>query len=256
MDNRNIFNTRSANKDEHSLFFKTEDNLACIGYMRADFSGNDGLWHYWFDLNANLKTESFNKEFEELVNTLRKDTLMDLNRLMSYCRNHSEQKINGGYTDMYGYIMESERYRYAVRMTPVENDYQVYIFCYDRFLADPLENDNISLLEELSRQVMADVKTYRAEMLFKNVQDVYDNAYYIHIVENVGNYFEKVEWATLEQISDAEPFIRFISMKKPFLHSFMEWVNRQDGVDASTLRSMEDEIFDFLLHDPQHRKDK
>lgn len=114
MDSKNIFNTRSANTDEHSLFFKSENNLACIGYIRADFSGDDGFWHNWFDVNASLKTESFKQEFEELINTLHKDTLKDLNRLMSYCRNHSEQKINGGYTDMYGFIMESERYFYRL----------------------------------------------------------------------------------------------------------------------------------------------
>ena len=37
--------------------------------------------------------------------------------------------ISGGWVQNYGYIAESERYRYYLRCNPVRGDYNVYLTC-------------------------------------------------------------------------------------------------------------------------------
>ena len=40
-------------------------------------------------------------------------------------------KISGGWTQNYGYVVETERYEYCLRCNPVQGDYQAYLSCFD-----------------------------------------------------------------------------------------------------------------------------
>ena len=47
-----------------------------------------------------------------------------------YCHSHGGG-ISGGWTQNYGYVLETEHYRYCLRCNPVEGDYQAYLTCFD-----------------------------------------------------------------------------------------------------------------------------
>ena len=40
-------------------------------------------------------------------------------------------KIAGGYVQNYGYIVETEHYRYCLRCNPTPGDYNAYLTCFD-----------------------------------------------------------------------------------------------------------------------------
>ena len=117
----------------------------------------------------------------------------------------------------------------------------------DLTLSEPNSNDPMPQLEELSRCVAEDVKSYQDAMLTKDKDAIYDSAYYILIAERVGSFFKKVDWEAFEQCGDSDRFIEFLSFNEPFLKSFMDWGDICDGIDASSVRSIEDEIFTFLI---------
>ena len=47
-----------------------------------------------------------------------------------FCYEHGG-KIDGGYVQNYGYIVETERYRYCLRCNPSPGDYNGYLTCFD-----------------------------------------------------------------------------------------------------------------------------
>ena len=47
-----------------------------------------------------------------------------------FCYDHGG-KISGGWTQNYGYIVETEHYRYCLRCNPSPGDYNCYCTAYD-----------------------------------------------------------------------------------------------------------------------------
>ncbi len=47
-----------------------------------------------------------------------------------WCHSHGG-KISGGWSQNYGYVVETERYRYCLRCNPVQGDYQAYLTAFD-----------------------------------------------------------------------------------------------------------------------------
>ena len=62
---------------------------------------------------------------------LRESVLKDLNGMREYCRSHGGA-IPGGWSQNYGFIVETENYRYCLRCNPVPGDYQAYLVCFDK----------------------------------------------------------------------------------------------------------------------------
>ena len=69
-------------------------------------------------------------ELQEVVDTLRESVLKSRFAMERFCYEHGG-KIDGGYVQNYGYIVETEHYRYCLRCTPFPGDYQGYLYCYD-----------------------------------------------------------------------------------------------------------------------------
>lgn len=65
-----------------------------------------------------------------MVNELRGSVLKSLSDMGGYCRTHGGE-ISGGWQQNYGYIVETEHYRYCLRCNPQPGDYQVYLTCFD-----------------------------------------------------------------------------------------------------------------------------
>lgn len=149
------FPLRPVIPEEKALFFalpEEEDlELGAVGHLRIDF-GQHGkeFWHTWWPRG---KEEWNSTEFKEtlstLVDALRTDGLLrDIDTMSSYCRANGGE-IEGGWTPCYGYVVETEHYRFCLRCIPARGNYNAYLTGYD--LRIPAQNLREQL--ELSQQI-------------------------------------------------------------------------------------------------------
>ena len=68
------------------------------------------------------------------MDTLRESVLKNRFAMERFCYDHGG-KIDGGYVQNYGYIVETERYRYCLRCNPSPGDYNGYLDCYTIWLS-------------------------------------------------------------------------------------------------------------------------
>lgn len=126
---------RPASQSEAGLFYAQEPEMdramGIIGHVRMDF-GHRGreFWTTWHPRGPReWNTHDFSMELDALVNQLRESgPLQSLNGMHRYCAEHGG-KLPGGWTQQYGYIAESEHYRYYLRCCPVPGDYNGYLIC-------------------------------------------------------------------------------------------------------------------------------
>ena len=130
------FHIRPARPDEAGLFSAQhpEENkrLGAVGCVRMDFgrSGNE-FWHTWWPRGPEeLNSPAFKAELQQIVGKLREDVLKSRFAMERFCYNHGG-KIDGGYVQNYGYIVETEHYRYCLRCPPSPGDYNGYLAVYD-----------------------------------------------------------------------------------------------------------------------------
>ena len=130
------FHIRPARPDEADLFYtphpEKDKRLGTIGHVRMDFgrSGNE-FWHTWHPRGAEeLNSPAFKAELQEVVDKLREDVLKNRFAMERFCYAHGG-KINGGWTQNYGFIVETEHYRYCLRCNPSPGDYNGYLTAYD-----------------------------------------------------------------------------------------------------------------------------
>lgn len=122
-DNRK-FILRPASPNEAGFFYalpkEQDEALGAVGHVRIDF-GHDGneFWHTWHPRgDESLNSPEFKAELTDLVNELRKTgPLKNLSAMAGYCRNRGGE-IEGGWRQNYGYVIETERYRYCLRCNP------------------------------------------------------------------------------------------------------------------------------------------
>ena len=130
------FAIRPASPEEAGIFYaqtpEQDTALGAIGHVRMDFgrSGKD-FWHTWHPRGPEeLNNTAFKAELQEVVDELRASVLKDYNAMTRYCESHGG-KIDGGWVQNYGYIIETEGYRYCLRCNPVQGDYQAYLTIFD-----------------------------------------------------------------------------------------------------------------------------
>ena len=128
---------RPASLEEAGLFYSeleeaADKKLGTVGHVRMDFgSSGKGFHHSWWPHNGDrFNTDEFKGELQEVVDMLRADgPLKDLASMRAFC-----YRNGGGITQdgrCFGYIVETEHYRYCLRCTPSPGDYQGYLYCYD-----------------------------------------------------------------------------------------------------------------------------
>ena len=130
------FHIRPARPEEAGLFYAQhpEENkrLGAVGCVRMDFgrSGNE-FWHTWWPRGPEeLNSPAFKAELQEVVDTLRESVLKSRFAMERFCYEHGG-KISGGWTQNYGYVVETEHYRYCLRCNPPPGDYNGYLTCFD-----------------------------------------------------------------------------------------------------------------------------
>ena len=118
------FHIRPARPEEAGLFYtphpEEDKRLGTVGHVRMDFgrSGNE-FWHTWWPRGPEeLNSPAFKAELQEVVDTLRESVLKNRFAMERFCYEHGG-KISGGWTQNYGYIVETERYRYCLTVRPV-----------------------------------------------------------------------------------------------------------------------------------------
>ena len=134
-------------QDDNKLFYRLDGEAAeshgAIGNLRADY-GKDGCSFYfkWFDSQPHLKTSSFRREIDSVINDLRFDgqetPLANRAKLAEFCR----ANYANGITTHSGYLIRTDGFSYYFRCLPRPGDYDIYMFAYD----------NRHLLPELTGQ--------------------------------------------------------------------------------------------------------
>lgn len=122
-------------EDEANMFYartKTEyQSEGYIGYLRFDFGkSGEEFWHTWHPFNEMLNTERFKQDFYPMVDFLREGPLLNRNSMRKFTDLHGG-RLPGG-ENQFGYIIESDRYRYFARLFPLSGDYNGYIFAYEK----------------------------------------------------------------------------------------------------------------------------
>jgi len=108
----------------------------CIGHLRADFgSDNKHFYSSWDDHRADLKSEDFKHEFDEVINALREDekygaVFKNRGALLSVCYRTPESSF--GNDREYGFRADTDHYSYMFRLNPHKGEYNVYCYCYLR----------------------------------------------------------------------------------------------------------------------------
>ena len=129
------FRLRPASIEESGLFYSNDvqdEALGTVGHLRMDFgSGGKGFHHTWWPHNGDqFNTPEFKEILQVFVDAIRENgPLKDLSSMNAYC-----WKNGGAITEderVYGYIAETEHYRFCLRCTPRPGDYQGYLYCYD-----------------------------------------------------------------------------------------------------------------------------
>jgi hypothetical protein len=130
------FTLRPASPDEAGLFYalpaEQDAKLGAIGHVRMDFGSGKEFWHTWWPRgDEELNSPEFKAELAELVNELRESgPLRDVSAMYNYCA-ENDGKIEGGWRQNYGYVIETERWRYCLRCNPGPGDYQAYLTVFD-----------------------------------------------------------------------------------------------------------------------------
>ncbi len=137
-DNPQKYPLRPATKEEISFFYaadhETDLKNGNIGYVRMDFGRGEEFWHTWWPRGMEeWNSPAFKEELGAVVDEFRKSVLKDLNSMKRYCFDHSEGAFRGNFGNTnYGFVVETDRYRYCLRCNPYPGDYQAYLNCYDK----------------------------------------------------------------------------------------------------------------------------
>ncbi len=143
------FTMRPASPEEAGLFYalppERDEELGTIGHVRIDFGhGGKEFWHTWWPRGPEeLNTQEFKDELGEVVDELRKSVLKSLASMRSYCHTHGGEIGGGIRCQNHGFVIETDRYLYRLRCSPIKGDYQAYLTCFDKqaqTLAEQLED--------------------------------------------------------------------------------------------------------------------
>lgn len=188
-------------KSEEIQFSYTQsqnDNIesGCIGFLRGDFDTNGkGFYSTWEDKVSELKTESFKREFDTVINSLRfgyGELLKDRGSLSAYCHKHPEGVIEGNYTKEYGFRVDTDEHSYILRCNATKGDYNFYFYAYDRSIfekhLDEIAGEKMStaeLNEKLYELMSAEQEQYKEWLINQSPEEVLHHTYEYTVREDI-----------------------------------------------------------------------
>lgn len=140
------YELRPTSEHDVGLFYalseEEDEVLGAIGHVRIDF-GTSGKewWSTWHPRGSQeLNDKPFQDELCALVNSLRKPggLLHSRTDMKQYCLEHGGA-IEGGWTQSYGYEVETEKYLFRIRCIPEPGDYNCYLNCFDKKQQEMME---------------------------------------------------------------------------------------------------------------------
>ena len=196
-------------KPEEIQFSYTQsqnDNIesGCIGFLRGDFDTNGkGFYSTWEDKVSESKTESFKREFDAVINSLRfgyGELLKDRGSLSSYCHKHPEGVIEGNYTKEYGFRVDTDEHSYILRCNATKGDYNFYIYAYDRSIfekhLDEIAGEKMStteLNEKLYELMSAEQEQYKEWLINQSPEEVLHHTYEYTVREDILMALSEIE---------------------------------------------------------------
>ena len=135
LDQEYSFDLRPASMEEAGLFYSNDEQdeaLGTVGHLRLDFGhGFLPLRSTCYPHNDDqFDTLEFKMLLREFLEAMQENgPLASLSSMEAYCQKHGGAITEDGQT--YGYIWETEQYRFCLRCTPSPFDYQGYLYCYD-----------------------------------------------------------------------------------------------------------------------------
>lgn len=135
---RDVMELFIAKPEEKPLFFSWRDGRdetnGCIGHMRGDFEG-EILHHTWWphSWDAQCNDARFKADIQRVVDWLRVGfaPLKNLEIMDAFCARYACAAIPDQ-DQAYGFRIETKRYRYMLRCTPVKGTCNAYLYCYDK----------------------------------------------------------------------------------------------------------------------------
>lgn len=111
---------------------EADADMGCVGHMRGEFNGVTpySFWSTWFPHQQNrLSVPKFELELGRIMRGLRGNILESLPLLKEFC----ESSLDRNFADAgYGMCIESENYRYLLRLDPDSEKHQFYMYCYEK----------------------------------------------------------------------------------------------------------------------------
>ena len=135
---RDVMELFIAKPEEKPMFFSWCDGRdeanGCIGHMRGDFEG-EILHHTWWPhcWDAQCNDARFKADIQRVVDWLRVGfaPLKNLEIMHAFCARYACAAIPDQ-DQAYGFRIETKRYRYMLRCTPVKGTYNAYLYCYGK----------------------------------------------------------------------------------------------------------------------------
>ena len=133
---RDVMELFAAKPEEAPLFFSGDDGrdatYGCIGHLRGDFEG-DIFHHTWWPhhWDAQCNDAAFKASIAKVMDWLRVGfaPLKNLEIMDAFCAQRPLAAIPQQ-DRAYGFRIETRKYCYMLRCTPVRGTYQVYLYCY------------------------------------------------------------------------------------------------------------------------------
>ena len=123
-------------EDDVSPLFTTKmQEAAQVGCLRGVFDGN-GITTDWMNGNEVLKSLAFDAELRDLLESLQQDgPLKDFQSMRQFCLEHPQAQMSGRRT-FYAFRIDTQRYRYHLRLFPQKGKFHIFCYQADQMRAD------------------------------------------------------------------------------------------------------------------------
>ena len=116
------------NGQTEMFYSSTPAEDRCVGHLRIDFGNGEEFYSTWWPHSAeSMNNADFREDLNRMVNTLRKSLLKSLAKMRKYLAEHPAPELEEGSR---GYRVETDRFEYFLRCTPMRGTYNAYIYCY------------------------------------------------------------------------------------------------------------------------------
>jgi hypothetical protein len=152
--NGTTLTVKAATEREQRYCFSDEQaphEKAVLGHLRIDY-GSSGKQFYttWWPHQAELKTDAFVAEFDNVVNALKKTELMgNFENMRRACYHYPEARIRFQFGEEYAFRADTKDYTYFLRCIPRKGDYNHYLVAYNAKLLKKIQGREHGVSEKI-----------------------------------------------------------------------------------------------------------